>query len=176
MTVAPFMSDVYASGFFGRYKAAHLASGPLLGNFAVCPDRGAGFDDAMQGATAMAVNAFGAGEIDVTIKPLGGPAFKRLRLRWPQTSAVMKLVSVELTYAGDHGSEKVEMLEPARAGSWTFSGMRQIEGAAMRLLPEGPQAIVDISATTPAWDHLLKLKVRYKYLKLDPLFMNRPTS
>ncbi|MBL8629841.1 MAG: hypothetical protein JNM81_09450 [Rhodospirillaceae bacterium] len=171
--ISPFMAEFYAAGFFQAYKSAHLSAGPLLGNFAICPDRGEGFDDALQGATPLNINAFGAGEVDVTIKPLGGPSFKRLRLRWPQTSAVMKLVSVELNYVGDHQSQRVEMLAADHAAAWSFSGMKNIEGMTMLLLAEGPQAIVDIAATAPPWQHLLKLKVRFKYLKLDALFANR---
>jgi FMN phosphatase YigB (HAD superfamily) len=171
--ISPFMAEFYAGGFFQAYKASHLSTGPLLGNFAICPDRGEGFDDALQGATPLNINAFGATEIDVTIKPLGGPSFKRLRFRWPQTSAVMKLVSVELNYAGDHGNQRVELVKPERTNLWAFNGMKHIEGTTMLLMPEGPEAVVDIASTTPPWPHMLKLKVRFKYMKLDALFANR---
>ncbi len=174
--ISPFMAEFYAGGFFEAYKASHLSTGPLLGNFAICPDRGDGFDDALQGATPLNINAFGASEIDVTIKPLGGPSFKRLRFRWPQTSAVMKLVSVELNYVGDHESQRVELIAPDRTNLWAFGGVKHIEGTTMLLLPEGPEAIVDIAGTIPPWQHMLKLKVRFKYMKLDALFANRSPS
>jgi FMN phosphatase YigB (HAD superfamily) len=174
--ISPFLGDFYAAGVRGTYKAPHLETGPLLGTIALCPDHGQGFVDAMQGAIALSVNAFGASEIDATIKPAGGPAYQRLRLRWPQTKAVLKLVSMELTYSGSGFSKKVDMLDPARAGAWQFTGMREIEDGAKLTLPEGPQAIVDLAAVTPPWDHALSLKMRYKYLKLDSLFMNRPAS
>lgn len=175
-SISTFMSDFYAAGYFSPFKAAHFTSGPLLGQFAICPDRGQGFDDKVQGATTLSINAFGAGEIDVTIKPLGGDAFQRLRLRWPQSNAVLKINSLELNYVGEGQTKKVEMTGPEMAGAWSLTGMAQLEPSVYRLHAEGPQAVLDISAATPPWPHVLKLRMRYKYLKLDNIFGNRPNA
>lgn len=174
--ISPFMADAYAAGFFSAYKATHLTSGSLLGQFAICPDRGAGFLDHEQGATAITINAFGAGEVDVTLDPRAGNPFQRLRFRWPQANAVLKLVSLDVTYQGQGQSKMYEMLEPQYESAWAFSGVRQIEPQTMLLSAEGPQAILSIGALTPPWPHTVRLQLRYKYLKLDSLFVNRSAS
>lgn len=163
----PFLSDGYAAGANNTYGADHLTAGPLLGGLAICPDLGVGFDTKRQGVVPLAVNAFGRGHIQVVVKPPGPEAYNRLRFTWPKARAVMQIDSIQVSYFNER------QRSTAILGPVAWSGVSAVSTGAYVSIAETPaEAVVDLG-TPPPWPHAVELTVRYKYLKLDPIFERR---
>ena len=156
------LSDVYAAGVEGAYTARHLDSGHLLGRIAICPDVGIGFDGRREGAVELRTNSFGRGQITVSLKTEGPDAYVRLRLTWPKSRALVTLDRIIATYIVDGRPSAVQVV----ASEWT--GACDL-GGGERLI-EGGATVIDLGAVTPPKTHALDLELRFKYLRLDPLF------
>jgi FMN phosphatase YigB (HAD superfamily) len=164
----PFIADVHAGGAKDAYKAHHLTAGPVLGRVTVCPDAGAGFDERRQGTIPMAMNAFGRGDLNAAIKGMGPDVYRRLRLTWPDCRGILRLDRVAVTYLGEGERRTVEI----DLGTAAWTGAQALEGGAMQLA-RGAVTVLDLGAP-PAWPHGLELSLRFKYLRLDPLFGGAP--
>lgn len=166
---APFFGQVFAAGARAAYSVDHLTSGPTLGALIITPDLGIGFDARREGAVPLTVNAFGRGEISVTVKAMGPEAFQRLRLKLPAARAIFSLDMFTASFVGESEHRAVNLLDDnARRITWEHA-----EAGAANVLTtakEGTVAEVDISADVPPWVHMLTLRLRYKYLRLDELF------
>lgn len=161
--VNPFLSEAFAAGVSGAYGAPFLSSGPLLGGLTITPDLGAGFDAKRGGAVPLAVNAFGRGEIKVMIKGLGAEAFTRVRLAWPAAQAVISLSSSQFVC---HGENEARALAVTGI-SWT--GAREITPGVHMSDSHVAETIIDLGAAPP-FAHALEMTVRFKYLRLTPMF------
>jgi hypothetical protein len=117
----------------------------------------------------LTVNAFGRGEISVTVKAMGPEAFQRLRLKLPAARAIFSLDMFTASFVGERDHRAVNLLDDnARRITWVNA-----EPTAANVLTtakEGAMADVDISGDVPPWVHMLTLRLRYKYLRLDELF------
>lgn len=166
---APFFGQVFAAGARDSYAADHLTSGPALGSILIAPDLGVGFDQRREGAVPLAVNAFGRGEMTVTVKPAGPEAFQRLRLRLPAVRAVFSLDQFSAAFAGERDYKTVNLLdENARRLVWANADAGPDNTRTTR--KDGTSLEVDLSADVPPWMHRLTLRLRFKYLRLDDLF------
>ncbi len=164
MAANPFIGEAFAAGAEGAYKPDHLTAGPLLGGLLICPDLGVGFDTKRQGAMALAVNALGRGDIQVVIKPLGIDAYRRLRLTWPVGRAVVTLDHVAATYLGENERRA------AKVGPLAWTSVQAVPGGG-HVTSAGTAAEVTFDLDdAPPWPHALELTLRFKYLKLDPVF------
>lgn len=167
MAANPFIAGAFAAGYGNAYQADHLTAGPLLGGLQICPDLGVGFDAKRQGAVPLAVNALGRGEVQVVIKPLGVEAYKRLRFTWPKARAVAALDHVGVAYLGEHERRA------AKVGPLAWTGAQAVPGGAhMTAADTIAEVTVDLDAAPP-WPHALEITLRFKYLKLDPVFGGR---
>ncbi len=160
----PFLGAGFAGAQNGTFGPEHLTAGPLLGGLVICPDLGIGFDAKRQGAMPLSVNAFGRGQIQVVIKPFGPEAYKRLRLSWPQARAVMQIDHIGISYIG----ERQRSLGVPGPAAWSNASAVST-GAYLSIGDKPAEAVIDLGAP-PSWPHALELTVRYKYLKLDPIF------
>ncbi len=166
---APFFGEVYAAGAREIYTAEHLTSGPALGALTITPDLGIGFDARREGAVPLTVNAFGRGEVSVTVKGAGPEAFQRLRLKLPPARAIFELESFSAAFTGEREQKTVNLLqEGARRLVWVNA--ETAAGAAKATTRDGTTFEVDLSSDTPGWVHMLTLRLRFKYLRLDDLF------
>jgi hypothetical protein len=164
LTVAnPFIGAAYAAGATEAYRPEHLTSGPLLGGLMICPDLGVGFDTKRQGAMALAVNVFGRGEMQVVVKPLGLEAYRRLKLTWPAGRAVVTLDHVGATYLGENDRRAVKV------GNLVWSGVQAVPGGGHVTGVTPAEVTIDLDEAPP-WPHALELVLRFKYVKLDPVF------
>jgi len=160
----PFVASAFAAGLEGTWGPAHLGSGPLLGGLTICPDIGVGFDTKRQGVVPLDVNAFGRGEIQALVKPFGPEAYWRLRLTWPSLRAVAQIDSVSAVYVGERERRPATLRNPVWSGALKISG-----GVYFIEAGKSVEAIIALD-TPPSWPHALELIIRYKYLRLDPLF------
>ena len=160
----PFIGAGYARGLDETYGAAHLTSGPLLGGVTICPDMGVGFDTKRQGIVPLPVNAFGRGEIQVLVKPFGPEAYWRLRFTWPDGRAIVQIDGVAADYLGEHERRAAEL----RPAVWT-GAFKILPGIYMTEPGKAAEVVIALN-TPPAWPHALELILRFKYLKLDPIF------
>ncbi len=163
----PFIGGVFSGGADEAYSTEHLTSGPLLGAVMIAPDLGIGFDAKRQGAMPLAVNAFGRGHIQVIVKPFGPEAYKRLRFTWPNARAVVQIDTVGAVYLGE--TER----RAAKVGPVQWSGTSEVPGARMTAPGTPGEAVVELDAP-PAWAHALEITLRFKYLRLDPMFGGKP--
>lgn len=164
MSANPYIGGAFAAGAMAAYSAEHLTAGPLLGGVIICPDLGAGFDTRRQGAMPLAINAFGRGHIQVMVKPFGGEAYRRLRLTWPGARAVVQIDQIAASYIGENERR------PARLGAVAWSGTTEIApGLHLTAADQAGEAVVDLDAPPP-FAHALELTLRFKYLRVDPLF------
>ncbi len=159
-----FVGTGFAQGLEAAYRVAHLTAGPLLGGVVICPDIGAGFDSKREGAVPLAINAFGRGHMQVMIKPFGPEAYRRLRLTWPSARAVVQIDHISAAYFGE--SEQ----RPAALAPVVWIAAAEISPG-LRLIKSGKAgvAVVDLGAPPP-FAHALELTLRFKYLRLDPVF------
>ena len=160
----PFLGAGYAQGVDMAFEASHLTAGPMLGGVVICPDMGAGFDSKRQGVMPLAVNAFGRGEIEAMIKPFGPEAYWRLRFSWPDARAIVQIDAAAAAYIGEHEQRPAEL----RPVTWT--GAFKILPGVYMIEPGKPAEAIIALNTPPAWPHALQLILRFKYLKLDPIF------
>ena len=163
----PFIGRVFAGGADEAYTAEHLTSGALLGAVMIAPDLGVGFDAKRQGAMPLALNAFGRGHIQVIVKPFGPDAYKRLRFTWPNACAVVQVDMVSAAYLGE--TER----RAAKVGAVTWTGTTDTSGAQMTAPGTPAESVVELDAP-PAWPHALEITLRFKYLRLDPMFGGKP--
>ena len=159
-------ADVFAAAADGGYTAAHMSSDPLLGTVALCPDLGVGFDQHREGAIALRVNAFGRGEISAALKGVGPEGYVRLRLRWPAARAVVRLDRIVVGFTVDDARSVVEI--PAAQVTWT--GARDLGGGECLIEAKDAEAVIDLNRHVPPQPHGLDLELRFKYLRLDPIF------
>ncbi len=163
-TANPFLGAGYAQGVDMAFEASHLTAGPMLGGVVICPDMGAGFDTKRQGVVPLAVNAFGRGEIEAMIKPFGPEAYWRLRFSWPDARAILQIDGAAAAYIGEHEQRPAELRPVVWSGAFKImQGIYMIE-------PGKPAEAIIALNTPPAWPHALQLVLRFKYLKLDPVF------
>lgn len=167
--VAPFFGQVFAGGLRQAYAAEHLASGPALGVLSICPDLGVGFDAKREGGVAFTVNAFGRGEMSLTVKPANAEAYRALRLRFPPAQAVLSLDQCDVAFVGERDHHTVDLLSD-QGRRLTWAGAEAGPAGAILTAPAGTAVILDLSGDTPAWLHMLTLRLRFKYLRLDALF------
>ncbi|MBY0510774.1 MAG: hypothetical protein K2P94_11575, partial [Rhodospirillaceae bacterium] len=164
----PFIGAAFGAGAGGGYTPEHLTTGPLLGGLVIAPDLGVGFDAKRQGAMPLAVNMFGRGEIQVIVKPFGMDAYRRLRFTWPKGRAVVELDHVGATYMGENERKA------AKVGALTWSGVQAIPGGGhVTAADTAAEVTIDLDPAPP-WPHAVELVLRFKYLKLDPVFGGRP--
>ncbi|MBM3514721.1 MAG: hypothetical protein FJX59_13565 [Alphaproteobacteria bacterium] len=156
--------EAYAGGATGAYSSSVLNADPLLGVIQICPDLGIGFDERRQGAVPLAVNAFGRGVVAATLKGPTPEAYVKLRLRWPAARAAIGIDRVVVHFDADGGRRSVTLGGPeiAWSGGEAAGGARIVGGAA--------ETVLDLSRHVPPGPHGLDLEVRFKYLRLDPLF------
>ena len=162
----PFLAGAFAAASGNGYDATHLTSGPLLGAVTICPDAGIGFDMRRAGAVPLNVNAFGRGQIQGAIKAFGPDAYTRLKLAWPAARSVIQIDEARVTYLGENERRTV----PVKVSSW--SGTKDASGAQLTDATAA-ETILDLG-TPPAWPHALEITLRFKYLRLDPMFGGRP--
>lgn len=168
-SAAPFFGEVFAAGVKAHYDVAHLTSGPALGALTITPDLGIGFDARREGAVSLAVNAFGRGEIAVTVKGATAEAFQRIRLKLPAVRAVFGLDHFTAAFAGERDHRVVDLLgENGRRIAWTNADPGP--DAAHTTTKQGSTLDVDLSRDAPPWLHTLTLRLRFKYLRLDDVF------
>ena len=160
----PFLASAFAASGTG-YDATHLTSGPLLGAVTICPDAGIGFDMRRAGAVPLNVNAFGRGHIQGAIKAFGPEAYTRLKLTWPAARSVIQIDEARVTYLGE--TERRTAI--AKVSSW--SGTKEANGAQLTDTTAA-ETILDLGPP-PAWPHSLEITLRFKYLRLDPMFGGR---
>ena len=161
----PFLASAFAAGTNNAYDATHLTSGPLLGAVTICPDAGIGFEARRAGAVPLNVNAFGRGHIQGAIKAFGPEAYTRLKLTWPTARSIIQIDDARVTYLG----ETEQRTTPVKVSSWfgaTEANGAQLTGA------DAVETILDLG-TPPPWPHALELTLRFKYLRLDPMFGGR---
>jgi FMN phosphatase YigB (HAD superfamily) len=168
-SAAPFFGEVFAAGAKARYDVDHLTSGPALGALTITPDLGVGFDARREGAVSLTVNAFGRGEIVVTIKGANAEAFQRLRLKLPAVRAVFGLDHFSAAFSGERDHRTVDLLgENARRITWNNADAGP--DSAYTTTKQGSTFDVDLSRDVPPWLHTLTLRLRFKYLRLDDVF------
>jgi FMN phosphatase YigB (HAD superfamily) len=164
----PFIGAGFSAGAEEVYGPDHLTAGPLLGGVTICPDLGVGFDTKRQGAVPLAMNAFGRAQMQIVIKPFGADVYRRLRFTWPPVRAVVQIDRVGFNYVGE-GYRRA-----AAPGPIVWSGAQEIAPGVYVTDGTGTPAEVSIALDAPpAWPHALELLLRFKYLKLDPLFGTR---
>jgi hypothetical protein len=169
-TADPFIADVYAGGVRGAYKPEHLTSGAMLGRVVVCPDAGNGFDQRLQGAIPLAMNAFGRGDLQAAIKPVSAQAYHRLRFTWPGARAIVAIESLFVKYTGEN--QRAERDVPGVTDTVGWQGACPVEPGLMLVEPHAVWE-VDLGAPPP-WPHSLEISLRVKYLRLDALYGDRP--
>jgi FMN phosphatase YigB (HAD superfamily) len=163
----PFIGAAYSAGADGGYAPEHLTTGPLLGGLVIAPDLGVGFDAKRQGAMPLAVNMFGRGEIQAIVKPFGIDAYRRLKFIWPKGRAVVALDYARVHYVGEN-ERRVAKLSP-----FAWFGVQALgEGGNLTTADTAAEAIVDLD-NAPPWPHALEVTLRFKYVKLDPIFGGR---
>jgi FMN phosphatase YigB (HAD superfamily) len=168
-SAAPFFGEVFAAGAKARYDEGHLTSGPALGALTVTPDLGIGFDARREGVVSLTVNAFGRGEIGVTIKGATAEAFQRLRLKLPAVRAVFGLDHFAAVFAGERDQRMVDLLaENGRRVTWANTDAGP--DGTRTTTKQGSTLDVDLSGDVPPWLHTLTLRLRFKYLRLDDVF------
>ena len=160
----PYIGAGFAQGFGAKAAGAPLTAGPLLGGITICPDLGVGFDTKRQGAMPLDVNTFGRGHIQVIVKPFGPDAYRRLRLTWPAVRAVVQIDQIALNYIGESEQRPAVISPPAWSNTTEISS-----GLHMTDLGKAGEAVVSLG-TPPPWAHALELTLRFKYLRLDPMF------
>ncbi len=162
--VQPFFTAGFAAGAEQAYGPDHLTAGPLLGGLIIAPDLGIGFDTKRQGAMPLAVNAFGRGQIQVIVKPFGPEAYQRLRFTWPNAKAIAQVDSISAAYIGENERKAAAVGTPAWSGCTDIAtGVHMISAGAPC------EVVVDLKGAPPG-PHALELTLRYKYLRLDPMF------
>jgi len=160
----PFLGSVFAGGITSAYNAQHLGAGPLLGGLVICPDLGVGFDTKRQGSMPLSVNAFGRGHIQVIIKPFGVEGYRRLRFTWPTARAIVQIDSVAAIYIGETERRAAKVTQAVWSGDTeAASGVSVIEA------DKPGEAVVSLDEAPP-WPHVLEVTLRFKYLRLDPMF------
>ncbi|MGE4064610.1 MAG: hypothetical protein AB7E79_14685 [Rhodospirillaceae bacterium] len=168
-SAAPFFGEVLAAGARKTYAADHLTSGPALGALTITPDLGIGFDARREGVVPLTVNAFGRGEIAVTVKPANAEAYQRLRLKLPGVRAIFSLDHFSAAFAGEREHRVVDLLsDGARRIIWTNAEAGPDN--TRTTTSQGTALEVDMSGDVPPWLHVLTLRLRFKYLRLDDLF------
>ena len=160
----PFLASAFAASSTG-FDATHLTSGPLLGAVTICPDAGIGFDMRRAGAVPLNVNAFGRAHIQGAIKAFGPDAYTRLKLIWPAARSVIQIDEARVTYIG----ETERRTAVAKVASW--SGTKDANGAQLTDATTA-ETILELGPP-PAWPHSLEITLRFKYLRLDPMFGGR---
>ena len=164
MSANPFIGAAFAAGAANAYTPDQLTAGPLLGGLTICPDLGVGFDTKRQGAMPLTVNALGRGEIQIIVKPFGVEAYRRLRFTWPNVRAVAQLEQVSAAYLGEDDRRA------AKLGPLSWSGTQEIAPGAHMTIPGTAAEVTVALDTPPPGAHALELTLRFKYLKLDPVF------
>ena len=165
LSANPFIASAFAAGANNAYDATHLTSGPLLGAVTICPNAGIGFDMRRAGAVPLNVNAFGRGHIQGAIKAFGPEAYTRLKLTWPAARSVIQIDEARVTYIG----ETERRTAPVKVSSW--SGTKDANGA--QLTDTAAADTILELGPPPAWPHALEITLRFKYLRLDPMFGGR---
>jgi FMN phosphatase YigB (HAD superfamily) len=166
---APFFGQVFAAGVRQAYAADHMASGPALGAIMACPDLGIGFDSKREGALPLVVNAFGRGEIAVTLKPANPEAYRRLRLRFPTVRAALSIDHFDVDFVGQNEQRTIDLLEANRRRlSWAHA--EATSGDVLFTTAAGTVLTIDMADDIPPWVHMMSLRLRFKYLRLDDLF------
>ena len=160
--VNPFLAEAFAAGAAGEYGPAFPSSGPLLGGLVIAPDLGADFDTKRAGAVPLAVNSFGRGDIKVMIKGFGPEAFTRVRLTWPSAQAVIAISPPQFMC---HGEQEVRALA---VGEITWAGVREAEPS-VHIGGHATETIITLGSPPP-FAHALEMTLRFKYLRLTPLF------
>ena len=161
--VDPFLRDAYAAGVLGLADPALFTSGPLLGGLTVTPDFGAGFDDSRARTVPLAINAFGRGEIVLTIKDAGAEPLVRVKFVWPAAQAVIAIIPPVFTCRGDKDSRGLAVNGLAWSGAKEiFQGVQLTDGTETA-------AIVDVGRPPP-FPHAVEMTLRFKYLRLAPIF------
>lgn len=160
--VSYFLADAYAAEADGIHIPALLTSGPLLGSLTVIPDAGSGFDEARAVRVPLAINAFGRGEIALTIKPLGADSYVRVKLAWPAAQAVIAIIPPVFLCKGECEARGLAV----NGLSWSdtkeiFQGVQLTAGDAA--------ATIDLGRP-PAFPHAIEMTLRFKYLRLSPIF------
>jgi FMN phosphatase YigB (HAD superfamily) len=160
----PFLGSIFAGGLTSAYAAQHLGSGALLGGLIICPDLGVGFDSKRQGAMPLSVNAFGRGHIQVIVKPFGIEGYRRLRFTWPNARAIAQIDNVSAVYIGETQHRGAQVTQAVWSGDTeAASGVSVIEAG------KPAEAVVTLDEAPP-WPHALEVTIRFKYLRLDPMF------
>ena len=79
----------------------------------------------------------------------------------------MQIDSIQVSYFNER------QRSTAILGPVAWSGVSAVSTGAYVSIAETPaEAVVDLG-TPPPWPHAVELTVRYKYLKLDPIFERR---
>ncbi|MBX7201059.1 MAG: hypothetical protein K1X51_16940 [Rhodospirillaceae bacterium] len=160
--VSGFLADAYAAGASGVHNPALFTSGPLLGSLTVIPDAGNGFDESRAQSVPLSINAFGRGEITVTLKPMGSDSYTRVKLAWPSAQAVIAIIPPVFLCKGERETRGLAVNGLAWSGTKEiFQGVQLTTGDA--------EAIVDLGRP-PAFPHAVEMTLRFKYLRLSPIF------
>ena len=169
VAASPFFAEVYAGGQRKTYEADHLTSGPALGAIAITPDLGLGFDTQREGSVLLTVNTFGRGEATVTLKPVSADVFQRLQLRFPPARAAVVIDQFRVAFDSNSGHHSVDLLsENGRRLVWANAELGP-EGVRFTS-PAGALLIADLAGDLPPWAHMTRLRLRYKYLRLEGMF------
>ncbi len=159
----PFLAAAFSTGITGGYDPELFTSGPLLGGLTITPDLGAGFDTRRGGTVALGVNAFGRAHLQITLKPFGADVYRRLKLAWPAARSVIRLDQATVTHVGE--SER----RTAAATVQSWSETREISPGTQLTDAKAAETVLDLGEPPP-WAHALELTLRFKYLRLDPMF------
>ena len=100
---------------------------------------------------------------------MGPEAFQRLRLKLPAARAIFSLDMFTASFVGERDHRAVNLLDD-NARRITWANAEPTAANVLTTAKEGAMADVDISGDVPPWVHMLTLRLRYKYLRLDELF------
>lgn len=158
--VNPFLAEAYAA--LDHIDATLLTSGPLLGSLTVTPDFGYGFDPGRARSAPLAINAFGRGEIALTVKSFGADSCVRVKLSWPASQAVIAISPPAFVCKGERDSRGLAV------NGLAWSGTKEVFQG-VQMTTEDAQAVVDLGRPPP-FPHAVDMILRFKYLRLAPIF------
>ncbi len=161
--VSSFLGDAYAATAASHLDPALFTSGPLLGHLTVTPDLGSGFDDSLTQTAPLAINAFGRTEIALTLKALGPEPCLRVRITWPAAQAVIAIIPPVFACRGKRESRGLAV------NGLEWFGTKEIFQGVQLTSGDEAGAIIDLGRA-PAFPHSIDMTLRFKYLRLAPIF------
>ncbi|MEQ8509599.1 MAG: hypothetical protein RIB43_11380 [Rhodospirillaceae bacterium] len=162
------LMDVNAAVSKGVLDPNQMGTKIAIGALTLTPDIGVGLDHRNAIQIPAKLTAHGRGEIQAEVKDFNPSAYQAIEIKFPESAAAIVIDQCAVLYRGEAEQKVLDVTRNIKLNETMV-----VAGQVAVLDARAGYMMLDLSATIPPWPHSLELLLRFKYLRLDPVYSSR---